>query len=186
MSHYFKTKMEALIDRGTKITHETFAQLIEEKIGNDEKAADMKLWNKNPQLKAVDFTNTDWVFSPIIQSGGDYDLRVSAYSNESNLAPGVILSSLGIRYKSYCASMGRTFMISPSKKQEANFQILLEVRQEVIKMLKDGAIVKDVYNRAASLLQGKGLGDAFVKNIGFAVRLPKVCMADDLDWSRVP
>lgn len=171
MQHYFKSKMEALIDRGTAITHESFSQLIEEKIGNDEKGADMKLWNKNPQLKDVDFTNTDWVYSPIIQSGGDYDLRVSAYSNESNLKPGVILSSLGIRYKSYCASMARTFMISPSKKQEANFQILLEVRQEVLKMLKDGAIIKDVYNAAAQLVTAKGLGDAFVKNIGFATGL---------------
>jgi nucleosome binding factor SPN SPT16 subunit len=169
MTHYFKTKMEALIDRGTKITHESFGHLIEEKIGSDEKGADMKLWNKNAQLKGVDFTNTDWVYSPIIQSGGEYDLRVSAYSNEKDLKPGVILSSLGIRYKSYCASMARTFMISPSKKQEQNFQVLLDLRLEIVKMAKEGVIVKDLYNRAASILQGKGLGDAFVKNIGFAV-----------------
>lgn len=115
MNNYFKSKMEALIDRGTDITHENFSQLVEEKIGNDEKGADMKLWNKNPQLSDVDFTNTDWVYSPIIQSGGQYDLKVSAYSNENKLKPGVILSSLGIRYKSYSASMARTFMISPSQ-----------------------------------------------------------------------
>lgn len=115
MNNYFKSKMEALIDRGTDITHANFSQLVEEKIGNDEKGADMKLWNKNPQLSDVDFTNTDWVYSPIIQSGGQYDLKVSAYSDEKKLKPGVILSSLGIRYKSYSASMARTFMISPSQ-----------------------------------------------------------------------
>jgi nucleosome binding factor SPN SPT16 subunit len=115
MEKYFKSKMEALIDRGTEITHEAFSQLVEEKIGNDDKPADMKLWNKNPKLANVDFTNTDWVYSPIIQSGGEYDLRVSAYSNENHLKPGVILSSLGVRYKSYCASSARTFMINPSK-----------------------------------------------------------------------
>lgn len=115
MEKYFKSKMEALIDRGTEITHEEFSQLVEEKIGNDDKGADMKLWNKNPQLANVDFTNTDWVYSPIIQSGGEYDLRVSAYSNENKLKPDIILSSLGIRYKSYCASSARTFMINPSK-----------------------------------------------------------------------
>jgi len=89
--------------------------LIEEKIGTDDKGPDMKLWGKNTSLGEVDFNAAEWVYTPIIQSGGDYDLKVSAQPNEKNLKPGVILSSLGIRYKSYCASMGRTFLISPSK-----------------------------------------------------------------------
>jgi hypothetical protein len=45
--------MESIIDRGTKVSHEEFASLIEEKIGNDEKGADMKLWNRNAQLGEV-------------------------------------------------------------------------------------------------------------------------------------
>jgi nucleosome binding factor SPN SPT16 subunit len=63
----------------------------------------------------VDFSSTEWVFSPIVQSGGKYDLKVSAMSNEDNLKPGIILATLGIRYKSYCSAMARTFMISPAK-----------------------------------------------------------------------
>ena len=69
MIHYFKSKMEAIIDRGTKVPHEQFAQyvyrpacgtglispirMVEEKIGNDEKGADMKLWSKNASLGEV-------------------------------------------------------------------------------------------------------------------------------------
>jgi len=83
----------------------------------------MKLWGKNTSLNGVDFNAAEWVYTPIIQSGGDYDLKVSAQSNEKNLQPGVILSSLGIRYKSYCASMGRTFLISPSKASHSLFKI---------------------------------------------------------------
>lgn len=169
MEKYFQTKMEVLIDRKTSITHEAFSQLVEEKIGNDEKGADMKLWNKNPDLRNVDFTNTDWVYSPIIQSGGEYDLRVSAYSNESELKPDIILSSLGIRYKSYSACSARTFMINPSKQQENNFSTLLDVRLEVLKVMKAGVAAKDVYNNIYAQLQSRGLGDAFVKSIGFAV-----------------
>lgn len=48
---------------------------------------------------------------------------------------------------------------------------MLDVRLSVVKLLKDGAVAKDVYNEAASMLQERGLGDAFVKNIGFAVSL---------------
>lgn len=48
----------------------------------------------------------------------------------------------------------------------------------VVKLLKDGAIAKDVYNEAASMLQERGLGDAFVKNIGFAVSFLVMASAD--------
>lgn len=48
---------------------------------------------------------------------------------------------------------------------------MLDVRLSAVKLLKDGAVAKDVYNEAASMLQDRGLGDAFVKNIGFAVSL---------------
>lgn len=57
----------------------------------------------------------DWCYSPIIQSGGNYDLKSSAQTDDARLKAGVILCSLGIRYKSYCSNVGRTFMIDPHK-----------------------------------------------------------------------
>ncbi|WRT64164.1 FACT complex subunit SPT16 [Kwoniella shivajii] len=170
MQHYFKSKMESIIDRGTVVPHDVFAGLVEEKIGNDEKGADMKLWSKNPSLGDVDFASTEWVYTPIIQSGGKYDLKVTALSDNSPLKPGVILANLGIRYKSYCTSMGRTFFISPAKKQETYYSTLLEARSEALKKLKAGAIVQDVYNEVHEFLQSKSatLGQNFVKTMGFA------------------
>jgi hypothetical protein len=53
MGLYFKPKMESIIDRGAKMPHEELVQLIEEKIGNEEKDPDMKLWKKNAQLGEV-------------------------------------------------------------------------------------------------------------------------------------
>ncbi|ODO07204.1 FACT complex subunit SPT16 [Cryptococcus wingfieldii CBS 7118] len=170
MINYFKSKMEAIIDRGTKVSHEALAQLCEEKIGTDEKPVDQKLWAKNPSLGQVDFTSTEFIYTPIVQSGGKYDLKVTAASNGDNLKPGVILSSMGIRYKNYCSSMGRTFLISPTKKQESNYSILLEVRQEALKQLKAGAVVSDVYNAVFDFLESKSsaMAENFVKHIGFA------------------
>ncbi|KAK6905729.1 FACT complex subunit SPT16 [Kwoniella mangroviensis CBS 8507] len=170
MQHYFKSKMESIIDRGTKVPHEVFAGLVEEKIGNDEKGPDMKLWNKNSSLGDVDFSSTEWVYSPIIQSGGKYDLRVTAMSDNSPLKPGVILASLGIRYKSYCTSMSRTFFISPNKKQESYYSALLEARSEALKKLKAGAVVQDVYNEVQQFVESKSptLGQNLSKSIGFA------------------
>lgn len=57
------------------------------------------------------------------------------------------------------------------QKQEQNFSILLEVRQQVIEQCKDGTTAKELYNAALTKLQGKGLGSNFAKNIGFATGL---------------
>ncbi|OCF42303.1 FACT complex subunit SPT16 [Kwoniella heveanensis CBS 569] len=170
MQHYFKSKMESIIDRGTSVPHEQLAGLVEEKIGNDEKGADMKLWNKNPSLGEVDFASTEWVYTPIIQSGGKYDLKVTAMSNNDPLKPGVILASLGIRYKSYCTSMSRTFFISPNKKQESYYSALLEARTEALKLLKAGAVASEVYKSIQQFLESKSgtLGQNFLKTAGFA------------------
>lgn len=97
-----------------------FTSLCEEKLGNDKKEPDMKIWKKEKRLDHVDFTSSDWIFTPIIQSGGIYDLKVSAESTDAALTPGVIIASMGIKYKEYCSSIGRTFMISPHKVSEVD------------------------------------------------------------------
>ncbi|OWZ71873.1 FACT complex subunit SPT16 [Cryptococcus neoformans] len=170
MINYFKSKMESIIDRGTKMSHEALAQLVEEKIGNEEKGPDMKLWNKNPSLGEIDFASSEFVYSPVIQSGGKYDLKVTAASNNDNLKPGIILANMGIRYKNYCSNMGRTFLISPSKKQESQYTTLLEVRKEALALLKTGAVASDVYTSVHRSLETKNgtLADSFLKNLGFA------------------
>jgi nucleosome binding factor SPN SPT16 subunit len=62
-------------------------------------------------------------------------------------------------------------VLTHEQDQEKNYSTLLAAREEAIKLLKAGAVVKDVYNSVAAFVQGKNstLGDAFVKNIGFAV-----------------
>src|SRR4051812_36477851 len=57
----------------------------------------------------------DWCYTPIVQSGGVYDLKSSAVSNSDPLHAGTIIASLGVRYKSYCSNIGRTYLIDPNK-----------------------------------------------------------------------
>lgn len=169
MSAYFKPKMEAVIDKGTKLTHEYFATLVEEKLGNDAKEPDQKVWSKNKQLAGIDFQTADWVYTPIIQSGGKYDLKVSAESNQDNLKAGVIIASMGIKFREYCSNIARTFMIGPHKSQESNYTFLLEVQQAVLAKMHEGVSIDRVYAAALDLIKLKkpDLADKFVKNIGF-------------------
>jgi len=57
----------------------------------------------------------DWCYPPIVQSGGVYDLKPSAVSNNDYLHADTIICSLGVRYKSYCTNISRTFLIDPKK-----------------------------------------------------------------------
>lgn len=67
----------------------------------------------------VDWDSTEFCYAPIIQSRGTtsgYDLRSNAESSADPLAhKGVLLVAVGIRYKGYCANVGRTFVVDPTK-----------------------------------------------------------------------
>ncbi|KAJ9113650.1 hypothetical protein QFC22_005958 [Naganishia vaughanmartiniae] len=169
MTHYFKPKMESIIDKESKVAHENLAVLIEEKLGSEGKEPDKKIWNKNKQLGQVDFGHSDWVYTPIIQSGGDYDLKVSAESNDKPMTSGVILASMGIKYKDYCANIGRTFIIGPHKSQEANYTFLLDLQQTVLRNMKAGTPIKQVHQTAIDYIKQKKpeLEEHFVKTLGF-------------------
>ncbi|GAA6024570.1 hypothetical protein JCM11491_002703 [Sporobolomyces phaffii] len=166
MSH-FSDAMSKYIDEGKKVTHEQLGEEIEQKL------EDNKFWSK---LKLGDGFETgygDWCYSPIIQSGGNYDLKSSAQTDDARLKAGVILCSLGIRYKSYCSNVGRTFMIDPDAQQEKNYLFLVELQKYALAELKDGVVAKDVYQRVADRIQAdrSDLLPYFAKTAGFGMGL---------------
>lgn len=58
-----------------------------------------------------------------------------------------------------------------SQSQEANYVFLLDLQQTVLKKMKAGVPVKEVYDTAVSTVQSKKpeLADKLVKSIGFGV-----------------
>lgn len=69
-------------------------------------------------VQGVDTNQVDMCYPAIIQSGGNYSLKFSAVSDENNLHFGVIVCSLGARYKGYCSNIVRTLLVNPTKKIE--------------------------------------------------------------------
>ena len=105
MKHGFIDEMEAIIDQDKKVSHEDIATKTE-KIIADPSTIGIK----------VSKDLVECCFFPIVQSGGEYDIKVSAQSNEKNLSYDIILCSLGARYKNYCANISRTFMVDAPPK----------------------------------------------------------------------
>jgi nucleosome binding factor SPN SPT16 subunit len=109
MKQFFVKEMSALIDEERPITHEKFSEMIEETLIDERKRSAIRI----PGDVEVDML--DWCYSPIVQSGGNFDLRSSAVSDKEQLHAGTILCSFGARYKSYCSNIGRTYLIDPQK-----------------------------------------------------------------------
>ncbi|OAQ33302.1 metallopeptidase family M24 protein [Linnemannia elongata AG-77] len=167
MKNWFIDEMSKIIDEERKITHEKFAEKTEDVL------LDEKMFKKLKFPADAASGNPEWCYTPIIQSGGDYDLKTSAVSNEKDLHAGTIICSLGVRYKSYCSNIGRTFLIDPNKTQEKNYTFLLDVQRKVFESMKEGTKIKDVYNRAIDYIRNKRpeLEKKFVKNLGFGTGL---------------
>ncbi|KAK9717864.1 FACT complex subunit spt16, variant 2 [Basidiobolus ranarum] len=163
MKNFFIDEMSSIIDEEKQITHDKLSESTENSIWDDGIVKRLKL----PTDAKLDLA--DWCYSPIVQSGGSYDLRSSAISNSDNLHAGTIVCSLGIRYKSYCSNIGRTFLIDPNKTQERNYEFLLDLQRRVIETVKEGVLLKDVYLKALSFIKNKRpeLESHFVKNCGF-------------------
>ncbi|KAN0062886.1 FACT complex subunit spt16 [Thecaphora frezii] len=169
MSGYFVDEMSTILDEGRKVTHEKLAARVEDQL------EDTKAWKKVKGLEGADISLADWCYTPIIQSGGEYDLRTSAFSTAKRLEAdsngGVVVASMGIRYKAYCSNIGRTYLIDPHKTQQKTYAFLHELQMEIAeKYLRAGATCQDVYNKALEFVRAKDskLADAFVKNVGFA------------------
>src|SRR2546429_6291467 len=119
MTHYFVEEMSDILDSEKKISHKALSDKVANKID------DQKFFEKQKVSKNFDNMQLDWCLAPTVQSGGNYDLRFAAEPDDNNLHAGVIISALGLRYQTYGAIIGRTYMVDPNREQETAYKFLL-------------------------------------------------------------
>ncbi|KAL0947324.1 hypothetical protein HGRIS_013443 [Hohenbuehelia grisea] len=177
LKHHVAVKLETILDKEAKISHENFSAQIESRLGSENKGPDMKVWSKGKGLQNVDWESTEFCYPPIIQSRSTksgYDLKTTAQASEDNIAhKGVLLVAFGMRYKTYCANVGRTFIVDPTPEQEAQYTLLTSLQAELLAMMKDGTPTREVYQHAIGYVREKqpNLEKHFVKNVGFGMGL---------------
>ena len=160
MKHGFAKRLEEIIEEESTITHDELAGEID-KILEDPNKINLKL----PE------SDVSPCYYPIIQSGGKYDIRISAQSTADKLKPDIIIASLGARYKMYCSNIARTFLVDPPKKVSETYELLLEMQEACLKQMRSGNQLKEVYKAAVSYLQTNGREDLIShlpKIVGFS------------------
>ncbi|KAF9567635.1 FACT complex subunit SPT16 [Agrocybe pediades] len=178
LKHHVAPKLESILDKESQVTHDMLAAQIETRLGSGEgssaKGPDMKVWSKGRNLEKVDWASVEFCYPPIIiskTSKSGYDLRYTVESSDDNIAhKGVFLVAFGLRYKSYSANVGRTFIVDPNPEQEAQYNLLLALQSEMLSFMKDGVSARDAYQHAIGYVRNNmpDLEKSFVKNIGFA------------------
>ncbi|KAI9230576.1 MAG: putative SPT16-general chromatin factor [Piptocephalis tieghemiana] len=156
-------RIASALDEERKVSHEALSEECEGQLDSSVLRSRLKLPSE------VDVEQLDWCYSPIIQSGGKYELRPSAVSDDQLLTAGVIILSCGLRYKGYCANAARTLLISPDRKMETNYTFLLDLQSRIIPRLRDGVTGSDIYGYAIHYIRNNrpDLEEHFVRNCGF-------------------
>ncbi|XP_021282474.1 FACT complex subunit SPT16-like [Herrania umbratica] len=145
MRQFVVPKLEKVIDEERKVSHSALMDDTEKTILEP---ARIKV-----KLKAE---NIDICYPPIFQSGGEFDLKPSASSNDENLyydSTSVIICALGSRYNSYCSNIARTFLIDANSLQSKAYEVLLKAQEAAIDALKSGNKLSSVYQAAVSVVE---------------------------------
>ncbi|KAL9125145.1 MAG: hypothetical protein Q9217_005602 [Psora testacea] len=164
LSEFFVEEMSAVLDEEKNVTHKELTDKI------DRKLDDPKFFKRLKTKLPADFDSTqlDWSYGPTIQSGGNYDLKLSASSDANTLHAGIIIAGLGLRYKTYSAMVARTFMVDPNTLQEQNYKILHSIQDMLVREAREGVVIKDLYNKAVGMIKSRkpDLEKHFLKTIG--------------------
>ena len=162
MKHGFVKDMEEIIDQEKTITHEALAQLVEEKI-----------FDPNKIGVKVSKDVVECCYTPIIQSGGSYDIRPSAVSDTNNMKYDIIICSLGARYRNYCGNISRTYMVDVPQRVVKVYTILTSLMDTCLEQMTVGNTLNSVLLGARAFLERKdpSLVVCLPKSLGFAIGL---------------
>lgn len=122
-------------------------------------------------VSGLDIQQLDMCYPAIIQSGGNYSLKFSVMSDKNYLHFGSIVCSLGARYKNYCSNISRTLLVNPSDQIQKNYTFVLDLEEELLKLLVPGKKLSEVYESGIAYVKKErpDLVDNLVKTFGFAM-----------------
>lgn len=142
-------KLEVIIDEEKKVAHSTLMEDTEKAI-QEPSMAKVKL----------EAENVDICYLPIFQSGGEFDLKPSASSNDDNMyydAMSVIICAIGSRYNSYCSNVATMYLIDANDVQSKAYETLLKAHEAAIGALKLSNKVGVAYQAAVTVVEREAL-----------------------------
>ncbi|XP_042330482.1 FACT complex subunit SPT16 [Sceloporus undulatus] len=156
---FLKDRVMEIVDADEKVRHSKLAESVEKAI------------EEKKYLSGADPSTVEMCYPPIIQSGGNYNLKFSVVSEKSYVHFGTVTCAMGIRYKSYCSNLVRTLMVDPPQDTQDNYTFLLQLQEEMLKELRPGVKLCEIYAAVMDMVkkQKPELISKITKNLGFAM-----------------
>ncbi|OVA11650.1 Peptidase M24 [Macleaya cordata] len=120
MESFVVLKLKAVVGKEGKISH---SSLMNDTIAVIEEPPKIGI-----NLKSI---NVDKCYPPIFLSGGKFDIKPSASSNDEDLyygSRGVIICAIGSDYNWYCSNVARTYLIDANTMQRKAYRVLLNAQ----------------------------------------------------------
>lgn len=173
-SHVMKRLFRRIVkisEDSTKITH----QKLSEEFG-------ALLPEISFKVAGGDKADYEEAYLPIIQSGEHMNVRISAECDEKPVFlatnakhSGVIFSSVGVRYQTFCANMSRTFLVNPTESQKRCYTALEASLAAGVAACVAGTTLGQVFDAIVAVLSqtkddaGNSLDTTMFKIVGFGI-----------------
>lgn len=174
-----------LVNKSAKVLtffYQKLIGIIEDTIENEKEIAHSEIsFQVEKMLSSLDSEYTakykvkspffDLSYSPIVQSGGEYDLRPTAVSTKKNLTHDCIIASIGGKYYEYNTNVVRTLFINATSEEETCYKVCYDAQEKLISMLRPGAVLMEIYTDIKNFIVNKypNLAKNLPNNFGFGV-----------------
>ena len=144
LQNVFKPLMERYIEEGDIIGLRSLSEETNNDLNNPEKI--------NPKLNPNDVIAA---YPPVISSGYSINCLFPPTQIGGNLTYDIISCSIGIKFKSYIACVGRTFLINSEEYIKLAYKNLVKSRDLLIKFIEPNITFEEIYNNFYNNIEEK-------------------------------
>ncbi|EAY13098.1 Clan MG, family M24, aminopeptidase P-like metallopeptidase [Trichomonas vaginalis G3] len=134
LTKVFKLQMEQIIESSDTISLKSLSNDTRKDLNNPSKV--------NPKLNPSD---VEPAFRPAIRCGSNFDIDFPPTIGEGNLTTDFVNATIGINFKSYCACVGRTYIINGSDDVKRAYKSLVKAKQDAFEQCKAGNTLGAIY-----------------------------------------
>ena len=115
---------------------------------------------KTAKGMGLDEQDIEVILPPCVQSGGAFDLKYSATTDDkaslhlpAPSVPAVHITSISLRHKFCTCSIARTLVFNGKKEQKENYTVLLDTFEAVLAKVKSGVRIRELWETATSKIK---------------------------------
>eukprot|EP00347_Sterkiella_histriomuscorum_P012768 403367296 len=156
------TECEEIIESNSQENHDKIAAKLESILDKQDEMQKFKKLLPEELKKDYDPQCHEFQYSPSVQSGGTYNIRMGAPNNNKPLSSDTILLSICTKYKDISTNISRTLIINHDDERKAAYEFMTLIFKHATEQLKSGVKCGEVYQAVIDKIKELGK-DEYIK-----------------------